>query len=67
MTSITSAEGPEIYQAGNLHDSNGIQISFPDFALAGNQDFIQELTKLINGVYTEGESEFWKGGKIDRC
>lgn len=67
MSSVTSIEGYGIYQAENPNNRNEILISFPDSALAGNQSFIQDLTKLINNVYIEGESEFWKGGKIDRC
>jgi len=66
MASIASAEGHEIYSE-KPNDSDEVHISFPDPALAANQIFIQELTKLINNVYIEGESEFWKGGQIERC
>lgn len=66
MASINSEQVHEVFNE-KPHDTNDIQISFPHPALASNQTFVQELTKLINKVYIEGESDFWKGGKIDRC
>ncbi|KAK4211597.1 hypothetical protein QBC37DRAFT_375863 [Rhypophila decipiens] len=47
--------------------TNDVQISFPATSLGANDTFVKRLTDFINTVYIEGEAEFWKGGRIDRC
>ncbi|KAM7186136.1 hypothetical protein V8F33_011975 [Rhypophila sp. PSN 637] len=47
--------------------TNDVHISFPATSLGDNDTFVKRLTTFINTVYIEGEAEFWKGGRIDRC
>ncbi|KAM7215876.1 hypothetical protein V8F06_008732 [Rhypophila decipiens] len=47
--------------------TSNVHISFPATSLGDNDTFVKRLTNVINTVYIEGEAEFWKGDRNDRC
>ncbi|KAM7189919.1 hypothetical protein V8F20_009946 [Naviculisporaceae sp. PSN 640] len=66
---MASTAAPDRDQSQQTTDNKPgkLRIGFPDPSLGNNDKFVRQLTDFINAIYIEGESEFWKWGKIERC